>query len=89
MLNYLEQLRKKPLHYRKRFLFLSTTVITLIIFLVWLSTFNFSSSVSPDDSAAVASQLKPIDEIKTNIVSFYETVKKIGGEIFGGTATSS
>ncbi|MBI2475980.1 MAG: hypothetical protein HYV67_01945 [Candidatus Taylorbacteria bacterium] len=83
MFNYLEQLRKKPLAYRKRVLLFTTAVITGVIFIVWLSTFDLNLKVSDADSAALAKQLRPIDEVKTNIVSFIDSVKKISADIFG------
>ncbi len=79
----IEQLRKKPLAYRKRVLLLSTTIITGVIFVLWLSTFDLNINVSETDSMAVEKQLRPIDEIKTNVVSFVDTVKKMSADIFG------
>jgi len=89
MLDYLEQLRKKPLTYRKRVLLFTTTIITAVIFVIWFSTFDSNINVSETDSAALEKQLRPIDEIKTNVVSFIDSVKKMSADIFGGGATTS
>lgn len=87
MLDYIEQLKKKPLSYRKKVLVIVTTTVTGIIFLVWASTFNFSFNTS---TAEIENQLSPINEIATNASSFFTTVKKLGSQLFGGeTSTSS
>jgi len=83
MLDYIENLRRKPLAYRKRVLFLATSVITGLIVLVWLSTLNFNYNFNGEEEVAIEEQLKPVDEIKTNIVSFYDSVKKMSADIFG------
>ncbi|KKT44474.1 MAG: hypothetical protein UW34_C0010G0006 [Parcubacteria group bacterium GW2011_GWA2_44_15] len=89
MLDFIERLRKKPVAYRKRFLFLSTSIITGIIFIFWLLSFNANMDIDEVDSLALEKQLRPIDEIQANIADFYSLVKKIGNDIFGGNATTS
>ncbi|MDO8590399.1 MAG: hypothetical protein Q7R65_00270 [bacterium] len=88
MLDFIEKLQRKPLAYRKRILFLSTTVITGVIFVIWFSTFNLNTSAREVDIAAIEKDLRPIDEIKTNIASFIDSVKKISADIFDGATTS-
>lgn len=87
MLDYIEQLRKKPVAYRKRFLLVFTTTITGIIFMIWATTFDFN--LSPSSSPVVEDGLGPISEIETNVSSFFTTVKKLGSEMFGGESTTS
>lgn len=88
MLEYLEQLRKKPLSYRKRIVVFTATAATAVIVIVWLSTLNFSPSDSID-SEKLSEDLKPFEEIKENIGNFYASVKDISKNIFGGIATST
>ncbi len=87
MFDYLENLRKKPIHYRKRVAFLTATIITAIIVGVWISTQNFAMSEEVD-SKALSDDFKPIEEIKNNVASFIETVKKMGADIFGSATTT-
>lgn len=39
MWRLLEKIRAKPVHVRKRILFIATTFLTLLVFVVWASTF--------------------------------------------------
>ena len=90
MFHFLEQLQKRPIAYRKRVLLLSTSILTSIIVLVWLSTFRTVSDISEVDSVILEKQFEPIEEIKTNIGSFFDSVKTMSAGIFGGDeATSS
>ncbi len=83
MFDFIENLRHKPLAYRKRVLLLVTTVITGLIILIWLSTLNFNSSIGDMDGTVIEEQLKPIGEIKKSAVSFFDSVKKMSADIFG------
>jgi len=87
--DFIEQLRKKPIAYRRRVLLFSTSIITGIIFIVWLFTFDSSVKAIPTDSAASATALQPLSEIETNVGSFIDTVKTMTAGIFGGAARSS
>lgn len=88
MLEYLEQLRKKPLSYRKRFLALTTTGITAVIVILWISTFGvgFGESVSPK---LTEDNLKPIEELKTGMSSFFAAVKDVSENVLGGFAATT
>lgn len=88
MLDYLEQLRKKPLYYRKRVAALTTTVITAVIIVVWFSTFNFERVENVLDSKAMAEELKPLQHIKASVADFYSSVQQMGAMFFE-SATSS
>ena len=87
--DFIEQLRKKPIAYRRRVLLFTTSIITGVIFIVWIFTFDSSVKAIPTDGAAVARQLQPINEIGANISSFIHTVKSMSAGIFGKVATSS
>ncbi|GEM_PF-1984939 len=88
MLNYLEQLRKKPLHYRKRVAVITAAVIMGVIVLIWLSTLNFGDGESVIDSKAVAEELKPLEQIKESFGIFYASIKEMSSEFFS-VGTSS
>jgi len=51
MFDYFEKLRQKPLHVRRSVLFFSSTLITGLIFTIWLS---FWSDVSPEKELSTA-----------------------------------
>jgi hypothetical protein len=89
MFNYIEQLRKKPIAYRKRVLLLTTSILTGLVVLIWLSTFSLNLGSTDVDSAVIKDQLKPIDAIKTNAASFFDTIKSMSVSIFGTDATTS
>lgn len=89
MFNYLEQLRKKPLAFRKRVLLVTTCTLTGIIALVWISTFNVRLDTSETDIAVIENQLKPIEEIKTNIGGLIDAIKTMSAGVFGSGATTS
>lgn len=89
MLNYLKQLRRKPLYQRKRIMFASASVITAIIFLFWLATFSAGVRFGDDDGEAIEKELRPISEIKESVGSFYQSVKAMSREIFGSVATTA
>lgn len=42
MLDWLDRLRERPVEYRRRLLFVSTTLITLLIVGVWLLTLGLA-----------------------------------------------
>ena len=83
MFNYLEQLRKKSLYYRKRLAVITAAIVTGLIVLIWLSTLNFGTGESVVDEKAVAEELKPLKQIKESVVDFYSSVKEMGSELFG------
>lgn len=93
MLDYLEHLRKKPLHYRKRVLLFTTGCLTGAILIIWISTLHFDNPSAAIDSAAADKAFGPIEEVKTSIVSLYgstkEVLQAVGASFFGTDATSS
>jgi hypothetical protein len=88
LFNYLENLRKKPIAYRKRVAVFGAAILSGLIFLIWLSTFN-AGMANIADPKTVSEDLKPFEEIKSNIVSFYNSVKEASGNLFGSSASSS
>ncbi|KKU67308.1 MAG: hypothetical protein UX89_C0016G0011 [Parcubacteria group bacterium GW2011_GWA2_47_16] len=82
MMEYLEHLRKKPLHYRKRVAVLIASTITVLILLIWLSTFNFVSDTNVLDSKTIAEELKPLEQIKASVIDFYASLKEMSSVLF-------
>lgn len=89
MSDIIETLRKKPVQYRKRILFFTSTFITGVIVLVWLSTFNFFPEISDEDSIAVDQQLRPVDDLKKSFIGFIDTLKVAKDGMFSNTASST
>ena len=88
MFDFLEQLRRKPLAYRKRLAVFGATALTAVIVIVWLSTWSLDTGMAIDSKVA-SEQLKPLEEIKNSIGDFYHSVKTISAGIFNPSATSS
>jgi len=88
MFDFLEQLRRKPLAYRKRLAVFGATALTAVIVIVWLSTWSLDTGMAIDSKVA-SEQLKPLEEIKNSIGDFYDSVKTMSAGIFNPSATSS
>ena len=89
MLDMLEKLRSKPIAHRKRVLLLTAGSITGLIFIIWLSTFTTGIASESVDGATVEKTLGPIENLKNNFAYFYDSAKKLSGEIFGYGATTT
>lgn len=80
MLDFIEQLRKKPEATRARIVFFSAAFVTVIIFLIWLSVINiqFTSSSSPfsDFPKAISTE--------NNTKESFAKLKEDVSEIFSG-----
>ena len=88
MFDYLEQLRKKPVAYRRRVVALTTTALTALIVIVWFSTLSFRVNAVVDPKT-LDNELKPFQEIKANIGNFYDSVVEVGTNLFSPSATST
>ena len=73
--DYLEKLRSKPDHIRKRYSFFISFVITAIIFVFWISSFGLNSS---DNSQNLA---KTIDKAGSPGLSLVASVGSFLGDI--------
>lgn len=87
ILDTIEKIQKKPLYYRKRVLFFTTSIITGIIAVIWFETFDFN--LNPVDSKAVSEEFKPLSEIKNSISDFFGEAKKLGAETLGKFTSGS
>ena len=77
----LESLRAKPEHVRKRFAFLSSLGITVIIFAFWLGSFNsFGASSQKVVATAVNKAGSPSQAMLASVGSLYTDIKEL---IFG------
>ncbi|MSU55246.1 MAG: hypothetical protein EXS46_01750 [Candidatus Taylorbacteria bacterium] len=89
ILDLIENLRKKPVAYRKRVVFVLSTVITIIILTFWLGTFNYRFGGNETSPELSQEGLKPIQEIKSSISNFIDSVKKIGSNVFGSLSATT
>ncbi len=88
MFDYLEQLRKKPVAYRRRVVAFSSISLTALIVLVWLSTISFRAD-QISDSKVVKDELKPFQEIKDSIGAFYTSLTEAGTRLFSPSNATS
>lgn len=88
MFTYLENLRHKSVSYRKRVVLVATIAIMVPIVFIWIGTWSFGVHDSVDPKVFQDS-FKPIEELKTNVGSFYGTLSEISRNILGGAASSS
>ncbi len=82
MEQFIEKLRKKPVHVRRTILMVTTTAITAFIFVIWFY-FWTSAAVSPDDINNVATPrgAPPSSLLKDNWQAFQGTFSEGFSEI--------
>jgi|ETNmetMinimDraft_26_1059896.scaffolds.fasta_scaffold192095_1 predicted PurR-regulated permease PerM len=79
MADFLERIQSKPEGTRRRILMISTTLITFVIFLVWLGTFSVPSSVEENETNSeteknytfISDITKGFNEITDGIVGLF------------------
>ncbi len=81
MQEYLEKLRKKPVHVRHTILVVTTTALTAVIFLVWLSFWANPSLVGGPGDTAAPSGTAPSSLLKDNWQSLIGTFQDGFSEI--------
>ena len=73
MWDYIDKLREKPHHHRKRIAVGTSAAITSVVFLAWLSTFSISPVLpvgfASEQQAAVAEGISPFALIKESFVA--------------------
>jgi len=74
MLSYLEELRRRPEHERRRVILVWTISITVLIVLLWLSTLKSSISAELQEESYAKS---PFGEIKKTIGGAWGKIKGI------------
>jgi hypothetical protein len=78
MNNYIENLKQKPEHVRKRFAFTVSFAFTFIVFAGWIASYSLKSSpVLADKDNNVDA---PVSTLTASVVGAYEDIKNI---IFG------
>jgi hypothetical protein len=88
--NYLEKLRAKPVHERKKIAFFATAVGFLIILLIWMVSFkemNKSAETQVDPASASLNDLKGNfqDNFQTGKDSIQNMMQELPAENAGGT----
>ncbi len=75
IINYVENLKTKPEHIRKRYAFLVSFAITFVIFAGWMASYSFqSSSIVADENSSVD---KPVSSLTATVVGAYEDIKNM------------
>lgn len=73
MWDYLDKLRQKPHHERKRIALGTSAAVTSVVFLAWLSTFSISPVLpigfATDQQAAVSEGVSPFALFKESFVA--------------------
>ncbi len=86
--DYLEHLRKKPVHYRKMVAFVWSVVITLAILLFWLSAQTTQIPSASKTVVSLEEELEPLNEIKKSSVNLFITAKSLWKLMFDGSTTT-
>ena len=60
MMEYLDKLKRKPKHVRQRIALMTTSVISLMIFSIWWSTWNIATIGGEERSLSVNEALSPV-----------------------------
>lgn len=82
MNNYIENLKTKPDHVKKRFAFTVSFAISFVIFAGWIASYGLSSSpVFADKDSTVDA---PVSSLTATVVGAYTDVKNL---IFGSNKT--
>ena len=76
---YIQQLRSKPEHVRRRIAFWSSFGVTAVIFAFWLASFT-AAVASPQDISAVAKINTPGQSLIAGVGNFFGDIKDM---IFG------
>ncbi len=76
--SYIESLRAKPEHIRKRYAFWSALGITMVIFMFWLSSFSIFNSKIGNVAANVVNKTNtPTQSLVANVSSFFTDIKEL------------
>lgn len=81
MFEYIENLKTKPEHVRKRFAFITSFSISAVIFLGWVASYGINSSPVLTDNKDGKSKVEaPVSSLTASAINIYGDVKSI---IFG------
>lgn len=79
--SYIESLKGKPEHIRKRYAFWSAFGITMVIFTFWLNSFSVFSNKTQDIIANTVGKVgTPVQSITASVGAFFTDI----GDIFFG-----
>lgn len=75
MNNYIENLKQKPEHVRKRFAFIVSFAFAFIVFAGWIASYGLKSSpVLADKNSSVDA---PVSTITASVIGAYDDIKNI------------
>jgi hypothetical protein len=81
MYDYIENLRTKPEHIKKRFAFITSSIITLAIFFVWIvSTYGLNTSnikMADKDSDGKVLAEAPVSSLTASVVGAWDDIKTL------------
>ena len=77
MNNYIDNLKSKPEHVKKRFAFLVSFVFSFVVFAGWIASYGFKSSPVLADKEKVDA---PVSSLTASVIGAYEDIKNM---IFG------
>lgn len=73
MMDFLDKLRTKPLHVRKRIAFLTTVLLSFVIGSVWWGSWNAENTPLPPQESAMASAVSPWSVVRDTIAGMKES----------------
>lgn len=84
MKEYLDNLRAKPDHVKRRIAFLSSTGVTVVIFMFWIASFGIQSGSNGVLANGSATSTNGSSQIESPARSLTASVSDAAGNIFGG-----
>ncbi|MEK7213959.1 MAG: hypothetical protein AAB637_02505 [Patescibacteria group bacterium] len=75
MFEYIENLRNKPDHIKKRFAFLVSFSFTFLVFAGWIASYSFKPSEIIANKDGVVE--KPVSSLTASIVGAYNDIKSV------------
>lgn len=75
MNDYIENLKRKPEHVRKRFALLVSSAVTLVIFAGWMASYGLKSSPALADKENKVDA--PVPAITASVIGAYDDIKNI------------
>ncbi len=81
MLEHIENMRSKPEHVRRKFAFVVSFSVSLVIFLGWMASYGIKSSpVLTDKGDGETKVQPPVSSLTASVVGAYDDVKNM---VFG------
>lgn len=75
MFDYIEKIKTKPEHVKRRFAFMVSFAISFMIFAGWIASYSFkSSAIIAKDNTLID---KPVSSLTASVIGVYDDVKNI------------